>query len=302
MSRGSLAASGLTACEKTSKSGRRRACAPPPARAGSALSRPWLPPRSTSGTCIPRNSAGRVYCGYSSRPPLSGLCDSSAVLASLPSTPGKRRADPLDDRHGRHLAAGEHEVAERDLFVDERPHALVEALVAPAHERDGGRSAELAQTAAKERRPWGVKSTRCARTPPSRSSSSDSMHATKQSTRITMPEPPPYGVSSTLRWRPMPNSRGLLVRTPEDPAARPPGRRGSSSRNVPNSSGKSVTMSISMLRAHEGRCLSKSTAAPFTRTSWCSASTSSMKSSSSGSSALPTSGHTVLTTNASAVG
>src|SRR5579884_135062 len=28
----------------------------------------WLPPRSTSGTLQPRNSAGRVYCGQSSSP------------------------------------------------------------------------------------------------------------------------------------------------------------------------------------------------------------------------------------------
>ena len=44
---------------------------------------------STSGTFIPRNSAGRVYWGYSSRPmeKLSSWLDSSQ-----PSTPGISRA------------------------------------------------------------------------------------------------------------------------------------------------------------------------------------------------------------------
>jgi hypothetical protein len=37
----------------------------------------------------PRNSGGRVYCGYSSRKP---ACDSSVAERSLPSTPGSSRA------------------------------------------------------------------------------------------------------------------------------------------------------------------------------------------------------------------
>src|SRR6266516_4256005 len=48
----------------------------------------WLPESSTSGTFIPRNSAGRVYCGYSSSPWLN---DSSCELSSSPNTPGSRR-------------------------------------------------------------------------------------------------------------------------------------------------------------------------------------------------------------------
>jgi hypothetical protein len=38
---------------------------------------------------MPRNSRGRVYCGYSNRP--SSLCDSSAADCSSPSTPGTSR-------------------------------------------------------------------------------------------------------------------------------------------------------------------------------------------------------------------
>src|SRR5688572_6705310 len=48
----------------------------------------WRPLTSTSGTPTPRNSAGRVYCGYSSRPALN---DSSTVEASS-MAPGSRRA------------------------------------------------------------------------------------------------------------------------------------------------------------------------------------------------------------------
>src|SRR5256885_10711010 len=69
------------------------------------------------------------------------------------------------------------------------------------------------------------------------------MQATRQSTRMTIPEPAPQGVSSTLRWRPTPNCRGLRVRTRARPlaSARPTRlvtRKGS------NSSGKRVAMSI----------------------------------------------------------
>src|SRR3954464_3691941 len=46
---------------------------------------PWSPDTSTSGTDQPRNSPGRVYCGYSRRPSVN---DSSPADASLPMTPG----------------------------------------------------------------------------------------------------------------------------------------------------------------------------------------------------------------------
>src|SRR5262249_48354449 len=77
---------------------------------------------------------------------------------------------------------------------------------------------------------------------PSGGTSSASRHATRQSTRITMPDPPPYGVSSTLRWRPMPNARGLSRRTRRAPweVARPTMLV---DRKASNSSGNSVTMS-----------------------------------------------------------
>src|SRR5581483_501689 len=51
----------------------------------------WSPESSTSGTRQPRNSAGRVYCGYSSPPPSSAENDSTSPERSA-SAPGRRRA------------------------------------------------------------------------------------------------------------------------------------------------------------------------------------------------------------------
>jgi len=48
----------------------------------------WSPLSNTSGTLNPSNSAGRVYCGYSSRPSAKL---SSAPEAAAPMTPGNRR-------------------------------------------------------------------------------------------------------------------------------------------------------------------------------------------------------------------
>ena len=49
----------------------------------------WLPFSKTSGTFMPRNSAGRVYCGYSSSPSEN---DSVSADSLLPNTPGIKRA------------------------------------------------------------------------------------------------------------------------------------------------------------------------------------------------------------------
>ena len=51
--------------------------------------RAWSPERSSSGTAQPRNSAGRVYCGYSSRPSANDSCSPDAAF---PITPGTSRA------------------------------------------------------------------------------------------------------------------------------------------------------------------------------------------------------------------
>jgi hypothetical protein len=46
---------------------------------------------------------------------------------------GQKARASVDDRHGRDLAAAQHEVAEAQLLVDETPHPLVEPFVAPAY-------------------------------------------------------------------------------------------------------------------------------------------------------------------------
>src|SRR5258708_31221779 len=53
----------------------------------------WSPDRRTSGTVQPRNSAGRVKCGYSRAPPSSGENDPTSPHPSL-SPPPRRRALP----------------------------------------------------------------------------------------------------------------------------------------------------------------------------------------------------------------
>ena len=97
--------------------------------------RPWSPLRRTSGTSQPRNSAGRVNCGSSSRPRSPKL--SVTGLTSLPITPGTQPGDGLDDQAGGDLAAGEHDVADAQLVVDEvLADAVVDALVAPAQQAE----------------------------------------------------------------------------------------------------------------------------------------------------------------------
>ena len=151
----------------------------------------------------------------------------------------------LDDRHRRDLAAGHHEVAERDLLVDE---ARGRARRSPRSGRRSSmtRGAPRARAPCADRTacPCGVSSTRCARAARlGASASSASMQATITSTRITMPLPPPYGVSSTLWCLPSPKSRGDCDAHHELPAG-DRARRRSSSRGTPsNSSGNSVTTS-----------------------------------------------------------
>jgi hypothetical protein len=69
---------------------------------------------------MPSNSAGRVYCGYSSRPHEN---DS-----------GDEAAHGVDQHHRRQLAASQHVVADGELDVRQRADALVETLVAATDE------------------------------------------------------------------------------------------------------------------------------------------------------------------------
>ena len=112
-------------------------------------------------------SAGRVNCGSSSRPRSPKL--SVTGLTSLPITPGHEAGDGLDDEARGDLAAGQHDVADAQLAVDEvLADAVVDALVAPAQQaepvaggqlvrpapgRSGGRRARAGTAAAAGRRP-----------------------------------------------------------------------------------------------------------------------------------------------------
>ena len=99
---------------------------------------PWSPESSTGGTACPLQVAGRVHCGYSSRPAEN---DSSPADSPQPSTPGTSRADGLDHHRRRQLAAREHEVADAQLLVDQRRDPLVDPFVASADRASRDRTA-----------------------------------------------------------------------------------------------------------------------------------------------------------------
>ena len=98
-----------------------------------------------AGTDQPRKAAGRVYCGYSSRPSTN---DSSDAEATLPITPGTSRVTASITTSAGGFPTGEHVVADGQLAVAEVVrHPLVDAFVAAAQQREpvGGR--ELARDA-----------------------------------------------------------------------------------------------------------------------------------------------------------
>ena len=85
-----------------------------------------------SGTGQPRNSDGRVYCGYSSSP---SACDSSCERLLAAERARQPPHDGIDEHDRGQLAAGEDVVADADLVVDEvLADALVDALVVAAEE------------------------------------------------------------------------------------------------------------------------------------------------------------------------
>ena len=145
----------------------RRSCGAAPGRGATGRSAAWLPLSRTSGTDQPRNVAGRVYCGSSSRPRSPKL--SVTGLVSLPIAPGSSRVTASITTQAAGLAAREHDVADAELAVDEvLAHAMVDALVAAAQQgeavagrparrqppgRSGARPARAGTTAAAARPP-----------------------------------------------------------------------------------------------------------------------------------------------------
>ena len=176
------------------RSGRaRRACGAAPGPWRQRAMRPWSPLRSTSGTSQPRNSAGRVYCGYSSSPSPKLSVTGLTALPITPGTqPGRRPRSPGTRPPRRRPARSRRRTARR------RRGARGRGGRRPRSARTAGRtrppSASSAASAWSKRRPPG----------PSRNSgrggSTASTAAKIGSGRITIPAPPPNGLSSTVRW------------------------------------------------------------------------------------------------------
>ena len=79
--------------------------------------RPWSPLRSTSGTSHPRNVGRPGELRLLEQPAVAeALGDRAGVVAHHA---GHEPGDGLDDEARGHLAAGEHDVADAQLVVDE---------------------------------------------------------------------------------------------------------------------------------------------------------------------------------------
>ena len=103
--------------------------------------RPWSPERSTSGTDQPRNIGRPGVLRVLEQAVPEALVDGRLVVAHHP---GDQPGDRLDDGDGRRLTAGQHEVAEGQLAVGQVVgDALVDALVAPAQQREPRRGRQL---------------------------------------------------------------------------------------------------------------------------------------------------------------
>ena len=153
---------------------------------------------------MPRNVAGRVYCGYSSRP----SANDSSVGRRVVDRAGQEPDHRVDDDERRQLAAGQDVVADRQLEVDERADSFVHALVAGADE-DEVRPRRRDRGPAPGRTP---RRRGRAGSPSESSRRTASRPAAIGSGRMTIPAPPPYGASSTLRCRPRPHWRRSWVR------------------------------------------------------------------------------------------
>ena len=110
----------------------------------------------------------------------------------------------LDHDERRGLAAGEDEVADRQLAVAEMVgDPLVDALVATADQREPVARRELRAPA-----PGRTGARSPTATAAAAAGCTASTAANSGSGVITMPAPPPNGASSTLRWRSVVNARG----------------------------------------------------------------------------------------------
>ena len=107
---------------------------------------PWSPLVRTAGTPRPSNVGRAGVLRVLEESVGERLLDGRGLVDRA----GQEPQDRVDDDQCRQLAAGQHVVADRQLQVDERPDALVDALVtraeqdevAPAGQLEGARLAE----------------------------------------------------------------------------------------------------------------------------------------------------------------
>ena len=127
---------------------------------------------------------------------------------------GQQADHGVHHHHRRQLATGQDVVADRQLLVDQVLHA-------PARRRP--RSARRSGSVRQRR--LSSRATACVNSATARAQqhhpgfrSTDRLDRAKSgSTFITMPGPPPYGVSSTVRWRSVANSRMSVSRMSSAP-------------------------------------------------------------------------------------
>ncbi len=139
-----------------------------------------------------RNSAGRVYCGYSSRPSLN---DSSSADASLPITPGHQPAHGLEDRPW--PPPRPRRARSRRSTARRRRGVGAPARRRPRSDRTAG---ENPRRRPARRRSAGRSGDRRAEQESGRGGSAASTAANSGSGISTIPAPPPNGASSTERW------------------------------------------------------------------------------------------------------
>ena len=165
----------------------------------------WLPLSKISGTVMPRNSRGLVYCGYSIRP--VWLWVSSTALWSSPNTPGTRRitvsiktiagtSPPLHTKSPIDISRGFQTIA----------NALVESFIAAAQQQQPFVRCQLRQPD-RLRQPFAGRREHDQQAGISACACTASTAANTGSHISTMPGPPPKGRSSTLLCLPVDQSR-----------------------------------------------------------------------------------------------
>ena len=164
-----------------------------PRRCRQAATLAWSPEVSTSGIGRPSNSRRPGVLRVFQQPVGEAFLGAGGLLAH---DAGHEPHAGVDQRQRRDLAARQHVVADRDLFeLPRRDHPLVDALEAAADDDRAGpcgerRDARLRQRRAARRSSAGAGGRR---------PRTASMARASTSAFITMPGPPPAGVSSTVR-------------------------------------------------------------------------------------------------------